>query len=231
MGSTPSKKSWEQESIWRFSWHQDDVQQPQTAPDASIDSGCREEIETAARPEPKEFPVSIKTLVGQTLRIRFHRPRRSSVVALSANLESSSGELVAWLRLYGPGELVGMACREGTWSLNKRRKYGWELLIESRDGGHIGWYSGRHWFPGGTIILADGARVDLRRSRTFGWKLELSGTREVIAEISRYKPGSASVTIRSLPPEVYSDAPVVVLTACGVLMLMAVVRVQSASGS
>lgn len=161
-------------------------------------------------------------LVGQELRFRYLSAHRTSIGSLGASLESSSGQPVAWFRLYGPGELASMACREGTWSLNKRRKYGWELLIESGDGRHVGWYSGRRWLLGGTIIFADGVRVDLRRSRKLGWKLQVRDTREVIAEFSHYRSASASasVTIRSLPTEIYSDTPVVVLTACAVLMLI-----------
>jgi hypothetical protein len=42
-------------------------------------------------------------------------------------------------------------------------------------------------------------------------------------EISRYRRGAQRVTIRSLPAEIYSDAPLVVLTTCGVIMLIATV--------
>lgn len=180
--------------------------------------------------DPTDFPVSMKALVGDELRLSFPSTGRTGAGALKGSLESSSCQVVAWLRLYGPAGLVEMVCREGTWCLRKRRKYGWELLIESSGGRHVGWYSGRRWLVGGTIILADGTRVDLRRSRKLGWNLRVSETRDPIVEVSRYRSGSLSLTIQSLPADIYSEAAIVVLTTCAVLMLMAL-AVDTGSGS
>lgn len=125
---------------------------------------------------------------------------------------------VASLSLYGGDELARMVCADGAWVLKKRLKYGWELVIESSDGRHVGWYSGRHWLPGGTIFLAGGAQVDLRRSLYGGWKLQVTETHRRIMDMRGYG-FSRPLTIRSLPAEIYSEAQVVVLTTCAVLML------------
>jgi hypothetical protein len=103
------------------------------------------------------------------------------------------------MKLYTPGELAHIACRDGDWSLKQRRRYGWELVIESSEGQQVGWYSGRHWLSGGTIGLASGGRVDLRRSFNGPWNLCVSETRERFARLS-HDGLNLSLAIRSLPP-------------------------------
>lgn len=154
-----------------------------------------------------DFPVGMKALVGEKLRLRRY------------GLASKSGQRVASNGLYGWGTLAEMVCADGAWCLKKRRKYGWELVIESRDGRHVGWYSGRRWAPGGSITLTGGARVDLRPSLSRGWKLQVAGTRQRVADIHGYGWSRRSLTMRSIPTEIYTEAEVVVLTACAVLIL------------
>ena len=78
---------------------------------------------------------------------------------------------------------MSMACAEGSWCLTKRRRLGWELVIESNDGERVGEYSGRRWLPGGTISLTDGTEVDLRRSLNRRWKLQPTDTKQRFADI------------------------------------------------
>jgi hypothetical protein len=78
---------------------------------------------------------------------------------------------VGALVLGGSDALARMICADGDWCLQKRRRLGWELLIESREGQHLGWYSGRKWLRGGTISLIDAAHFDLRRSLNRRWTL------------------------------------------------------------
>ena len=75
---------------------------------------------------------------------------------------------------------MSMACAGGSWCLTKRRRLGWELVIESNNGEHVGGYSGRRWLPGGTIFLTDGTQVDLRRSLIRRWKLQSTDTKTAL---------------------------------------------------
>ena len=128
------------------------------------------------RCEPTDFPVRTKAVVGQQLELR----SRSRFYELC----SSDGQRVALFDLYGAsGDLVRLVCAEGSWRLNKRHKYGWELVIESTDGRPIGSYSGRHWASGGTISVADGVQADLRKTPLGVWKLRVPATREPIASL------------------------------------------------
>lgn len=175
---------------------------------------------------PSYFPISMRACVGRELQL-------SQSPAADWEL-IGDGQRVAWLRLYGAGEVAHVACREGSWSLKKRRKYGWEFVIESSDGRHVGWYSGHHWLPGGTIILGNGDRIALRRSLDLGWNLRVKDTRERFVRLSRYGPNglTLSLTVRSLPPEIHLDAPMVVLTTCAVLTLTALAMpIHVANGS
>lgn len=221
MGPTPPEKSSEPEnSIGRFPVYRDDTREPHLGQDASVDSRDRDVGGAARWPDRRaDFPLSVTALVGQELQIRCTGPRHDRIWELAP----SSGYQVASLRLYAPGVLAEIACQEGTWSVHKRQRRGWELWVEAADGRSVAWYSGNHWCPGGTIILADGARLDLRRSVALRWTLRAEETREPIMEISRHRRGAQRVTIRSFPPEIYSDAPIVILTACAVIMLIATV--------
>ena len=223
MGPTPPEKSSEPEnSIWQSPVDRDDTREPHRGQDASVGSRDRDVGGTALGSDwQADFPASVKALVGQELQLRGTGVRRGGVWELA----SSSGGRVASLRLYAAGAsvLAQIACRDGTWSLHKRQKHGWELVLESSDGRFVAWYSGHRWFPGGTIILADGARLDLRRSVALRWQLLAEETQEPIMDISRFRRGAQRVTIRSLPAEIYSVAPIVVLTTCAVIMLIATV--------
>jgi hypothetical protein len=149
----------------------------------------------------------MKALVGEKLRLGRYE------------LTSMGGQQVASIGLYRWGRLAEMVCADGAWCLNKRRKYGWELVIASSEGRHVGWYSGQRWAPGGCISLASGARVNLRPSLLGGWVLQVARTRQRIADLRGYGTSRRSLTIRSIPPEIYTEAEVVILTACAVLTL------------
>ncbi len=83
----------------------------------------------------------------------------------------------------------------------------------------VGWYAGRHWLPGGTISVADGAQVLRRRAVNGRWKLRTTNDGQPFAEMWRDRSAAEmALTIRVLPPDV-SHASVVILTACAVLML------------
>jgi len=176
------------------------------------------EAGAAVQRRPTDFPIGMKALVGEKLRLKRY------------GLASMSGERVASIGLYGWGTVAEMVCADGAWCLKKRRKYGWELVIESGDGRHVGWYFGRRWVPGGCITLAGGARVDLRRSLSGSWKLQVVGTRQRIADIRGYGSSRRSLTIRSIPTEIYTEAEVVVLTGCAVLILWDSIRAPMTAG-
>ena len=112
-----------------------------------------------------------------------------------------------------------MACREGGWYLTKHRKYGWDLVIEAKDRSQVGLYFGRRWRVGGTILMADGTRVYLRRKLNGNWNLRTPNSRPFAAiRISRLEMRPIAATIRSLPTGVV-DIHVVLLTACAVVSL------------
>jgi hypothetical protein len=169
-----------------------------------------------------DFQVQMNAVVGQQLKLA----SRSRFYELC----SDDGQPVALFDLSGiSGDLVRLACAEGSWRLNKRRKYGWELVIESCDGQHAGWYSGHGLLPGGTIFLANDAQIDLRRTLR-GRKLELRETGERILDIRGNRP-PRTVTIHSMPAAIYSQAVVAVLTTCAVLLLEDMIPTIPVSGS
>jgi hypothetical protein len=55
-------------------------------------------------------------LVGEELRLRLSPPAGWELVRRT--------QLVGSLKLYTPGELAHIACRDGDWSLKQRRRYG-----------------------------------------------------------------------------------------------------------
>ena len=128
---------------------------------------------------------------------------------------------VGALVLGGPDALARMICADGDWRLQKRRRLGWELLIESREGQQVGWYSGRKWLSGGTISLTDNAQFDLRRSPSRRWKLRATGRREAFLDIrTSGAPSSQRVVVAvRLRPGRPEESRLVFLTACAVLML------------
>src|SRR5450755_2112857 len=175
----------------------------------------RPEQERARHDRSTDFPVSMEAVVGERLRVVPIDPKRSAWAGY--DVLASAGR-AGWLGPGGGAELARMECAEGAWCLKKRRRLGWELLIESADGQHVGWYSGRRWLPGGTISLTDGTQVDLRRSLNGGWKLQTTDARQRLVDIRRSHRLLMTLTIRSLPAETV-EARLVILTACAVVML------------
>ena len=100
----------------------------------------RAEQERARHDRSTDFPVSMEAVVGERLRVVPIDPKRSAWAGY--DVLASAGR-AGWLGPGGGAELARMECAEGAWCLKKRRRLGWELLIESADGQHVGWYSGR----------------------------------------------------------------------------------------
>jgi hypothetical protein len=171
------------------------------------------EPEYAADDRDQGFPVRLRAVLGQQLRLRGTGPKPYRLYELAA----TGDERLALLSLLYGDALAQMSCNEGTWFLKRARKYGWELVIESSEGRHVGRYSGHHWLSGGTIFLANNAQVDLRGSYR-GWKLEVRDTGERILDIRGRRPPS-TLTVRSQPVEIYSEAALAILTTCAVLLL------------
>jgi Protein of unknown function (DUF2510) len=162
------------------------------------------------------FPVSIKAVVGKKLRVVPRDPKPyGHFDVLTADTRIGS------LTIGGTEEVARMASAEGAWCLKKRNRLGWELVIESPDGRHVGWYSGRRWLPGGTISLTDGTQVELRRSISGRWRLQTVQTKDAFVRFRRSLAPASLTTIfriRSLPAGI-TDVPLLVLTACAVLTL------------
>ena len=167
--------------------------------------------------EATDFAAGIEWAPGKVLRVAPRDPKPYGCYYDVLVGDDKVGALV----LGGTAELARMMCAEGSWCLQKRRSLGWELIVESSDGQHVGWYSGRKWLPGGTVSLTDGTRADLRRSFVRRWKLRESDSNEQLLEIRRSGAPSAQtvvVTIRSLP-QGPTEGRLLVLTSCAVLML------------
>ena len=121
----------------------------------------------------------------------------------------------------GTGAVARMTCADGDWRLQKRRRFGWELLIESGEGQRCGWYSGRKWLSGGTLSLTDGAQFDLRRSLNRRWKLRPVDGGDPFLEIRTSGiPSAQRVAVAILSrPGGPNESRLVVLTACAIVML------------
>ena len=158
-----------------------------------------------------EFPVFLSAIVGRDLRLVGTKYEYALV---------TGGGRAGAIGLLGEFWSAHMACREGDWFLTRRLKHGWEFVIEAEDRSQVGLYSGRRWRAGGTILMADGTRVDLRRRTPIAdWNLQTPGQRPFAAiSISGLERDNARVTIRSLPSGV-ADVHVVLLTACSVVSL------------
>jgi len=179
-------------------------------------------------PAIDRFPVRMQAAVGEKLRVVPIDPKRSAWAGYDV---LGSGGRAGSLGPGGEAELARMECAEGAWCLKKRRRLGWELLIESVDGQHVGLYSGRRWLPGGSISLTDGTQADLRRLLNGGWKLQTTGARQRLVDMRRSHRLLMTLTIRPLPPEM-AHAHLVILTACAVVMLerMATPLVEAGGG-
>ena len=170
-----------------------------------------------------EFDVFLRATVGRDLRLLGTQYEYELV---------ADGDLAGMISL-GPTEfwLAHMACREGGWYLTKHHKHGWEFVIEAEDRSQVGRYSGGRWRPGGTILMADETRVDLRRKLNGNWNLRTPNSRPFAAiRVSRWDMWPITVTIRSLPSGVV-DLHVVVLTACAVVSLESVTGGGGVSGA
>ncbi len=160
-----------------------------------------------------EFPARLEAAAGAELRVAQSDPTTS----LEYELRGPGGRIGLVILSFGK-VVARMACAEDAWDLSKRRPHGWELLISSPDGRPVGWYSGRHRPPGGTISSIDGAEADLRRSLNRQWRLQSADGKERFADIriSGAPPAQEiALALRSLPP----DAHMVLLTACAVMLL------------
>jgi hypothetical protein len=200
--------------------------------------------------EPGDFTLCMRDVVGDTLRV-VPTDRRSSkqlakdlgmtgarawrlggALRACSDYELRAGDGILGSLIFGETALARLACAEGVWSLQKRCRLGWELVITSASGENSGWYSGRHWLPGGTIVLATGSRVKLSRAPSLHWKLRAGGG-EVIAAIRTHgglrKGIDTSLTIRSIP-DTLGELSLLVLTACAVLTLERAIPVVPVSG-
>jgi hypothetical protein len=183
--------------------------------------GAFDQTEAPRREQPgTNFPLRLRALVGQPLWLRATGEKHTECYELL----TEDRLRVARVTLGGVHELAHLECAEGAWRVDKQRPWGWELTIEHTDGRPAGWYSGRRWRAGGTLSLTTGARLDLRRPLPGLWKLRTTDTRELIADMRGYGPGSTRLTIRSLPLGV-TDDHVAILTACAVGMLERTLRV------
>jgi len=169
-------------------------------------------VRGSLRHHHQDSPAALRLL--QTRRI-FRETTTKYEYALVAG-----GGRAGTISLLGEFWLAHMACREGDWFLTRRRKHGWEFVIEAEDRSQVGLYSGRRWRAGGTILMADGTRVDLRRHTPIAdWNLQTPGQRPFAAiSISGLERDKAHVTIRSLPSGV-ADVHIVLLIACSVVSL------------
>ena len=174
-----------------------------------------------------EFAAGMEMSPGAELRVA---PRNLRDPRPYCHYDLLSGhDRVAALIMGGADALASVICADGAWRLQARRRFGWELIVESYDGQHVGWYSGRHWLPGGIVILIDGTRVDLRRTLRLRWKLQATDDKQRLVDIrTSGTPGAqiVAVTVRSALADP-AQGSLLVLTACAVLMLQRLVPVPS----
>jgi hypothetical protein len=84
------------------------------------------------------FGVSMPDVVGEQLRLETPGPKRW----YEFELLSTRGRL-ARLSLLWKTQLASLACAEGSWSLTKPRRFGWQLPIRGSEGDLVGDYLGR----------------------------------------------------------------------------------------
>jgi hypothetical protein len=145
----------------------------------------------------------------------------------------SPAGLIGLLAFGGEAGLASMAVSDGSWSLRKRHRIGWDLHIESSDGNQVGSYSGRRLLPGGTISLIDGPDIDLRRLMNGHHMLRVVGKRKWFLDIrtSGSRAGlTMAVAVLSTPMST-SEFVLVTFTACAVLVLdMGGIRISAVGG-
>jgi hypothetical protein len=169
-----------------------------------------------------DFSLGLREVVGQELRLV------PASAGISGMWSLDAGDIpVAHLRFGHDGWAVEVACKEAQWRLAKNKKFGWELNIERPDGGLLGRYYGRRWRNGGGIELANGTRAELRRSplqnrwqirNPHGAVCDILSRAYVGKLTTRRTEDRMTVTLDPEPTGIRS-LEIVVLTACGVIML------------
>jgi hypothetical protein len=120
----------------------------------------------------------------------------------------------------GPG-LATMLSADAVWYLKKRRRSGWDFIIESSDGQQAGSYAGRRWLPGGMISVSGAKQLDLRRSLPRRWRLQTTDKRKRLVDIrDTGNPGAPdlALTIWSFPPGTPRDQHLILLTASAIVI-------------
>jgi hypothetical protein len=159
------------------------------------------------------FRLGLFDVVGEMLHLEW----ATSEPSFGFELVGRSAEKVALVNVGWPGALALLACSAGEWRLLKRRRLGWELIIENADGHVVGWYSGRRWRAGGTIFLRTGPQFDLVRSVASGWTLRTVDRGQSIMHLhGRTVPMRVELVsgVRGL-----ADLHIAVLTACAIPLL------------
>ena len=161
----------------------------------------------------ESFRISLDKVVWEELRLQRARARR----AANYELVWGFGQPVATFSFGVGGSLASMESSAGEWRLFKRRRLGWELIIEAEDGRRVGWYSGRKWRSGGTIFLRAGPQLDVMRSVLRGWTLQTVEYEEPVMYMrGSFVPLRVKI-LRSLLQ--LPDAHIAVLTACAIPLL------------
>ena len=146
--------------------------------------------------------------------------RRSYLPDLSVVADGKRVAIFSW----GSTAVAHIACMQGSWRLQKQRRYGWDFSVESDDGLIAGQYAGRRWRPGGTIQLADDPEIELRCARRrHHWQLRLPGEHAPLVGIrvrmaTRKDRTRMAVAVHSVPPSATSFY-LALLTAIAVISL------------
>jgi hypothetical protein len=169
------------------------------------------------------FSLALREVVGQELRLIPAAEGTSGMWSLDA------GEIpVAHLRFGHDGWALDLACKEERWRITRHRRFGWKLSLERLDGTRLGSYHGRRSRAGGSIELAAGTRARLRRSLLNNtWQIH--DHHGVVCAIRSHPANQLSLfgarpkhrmTV-TVDPEATASMGLhlVVLTACGVIML------------
>jgi hypothetical protein len=171
--------------------------------------------------------------VGEELRLVPAPDATSGTWSLNAGAGA-----VAHLRFGHDGWALDVARKEEHWQIAKHGRFGRELNLERHDGALLGTYQGRRWRSGGSVELADKFGAELRRSllRNNHWRIkDLHGPvceiRSCPAnQLSLFGARSPHRMIVAVAPEVRESVNIhlVVLSACGVIMLTDALAAASA---
>jgi len=176
----------------------------------------------AERTKTAGFSLGLREVVGQELQLVPAAEVTSGMWSLNAGDIS-----VAHLCFGHDGWALDVACKEEQWRLTKHGRFGWELNLERPDGALLGSYHERRWRSGGSIELGDGTSAELRRSLLkSNWQVQ--NVHGAVCEILS-RPYMGTLTTRRsedrmtviIEPELTGNIGLhlVVLTACGVVML------------